>query len=346
MNQRVSIFILAATYVGSVVGAGFSSGKEIVTFFSLNGVLGTLGIAVSGFLFMVAGMKIMVISARIQAYSFREFNAYLFGAGFGKVVNLLIFIITVCVTSVLLSGAGAVFHEQLGIPFQVGIIVTLLLCYVVILKGLKGIFAINAYTVPIMIIFSLFVALAIFDQHPHELLELVIPEQTLAGSSWAVSPFTYSAFNIMTAQVVLVPLGNEIRDERILKWGGFLGGLVLFFLLLMNHFSLSAFPETFSYEIPMAEIVIRFGTVIHILFLFVIYGEIFNSVIGNVFGISRQLEATFGLRYHHTVLMILFVIFLVSQAGYGKLVTVLYPLLGYMSLFALLFLLFKKMPAK
>ncbi|WP_404452040.1 hypothetical protein LG329_17065 [Virgibacillus necropolis] len=346
MNQLTSILILAATYVGTVVGAGFSTGKEIVTFFSLNGALGTIGIAITGFLFIVVGSKIMIISARIQAYSFQEFNVYIFGIKVGKIVNILIFIVVVCVTSVMLSGAGAVFHEQLGLPYQMGIITTLFLCYIVILKGLKGIFAINSYTVPLMIIFSLFVAVAIFGKQPHLLLEQVIPDQLSADLSWAVSPFTYAAFNLMTAQVVLVPLGNEIRDERILRWGGFWGGLVLFFILLTNHFSLSVFPETFSHEIPMADIVKRFGTFIHVLFLFVIYGEIFNSVVGNIFGVTRQLKSTFGLRYHHAVLLIMLVIFLISQAGYGKLVSVLYPLFGYMSLFALVVLLIKKIPER
>lgn len=35
-NRRISILLLAATYVGTVIGAGFSSGKEIVTFFSVS----------------------------------------------------------------------------------------------------------------------------------------------------------------------------------------------------------------------------------------------------------------------------------------------------------------------
>lgn len=104
--------------------------------------------------------------------------------------------------------------------------------------------------------------------------------------SWAVSSFTYAAFDMMTAQVVLVPLGKEMRDEYLLSWGGF--GLALFFILLSILFSLSVFPETFSYEIPMAEIVEHFGALIHVLFLFVIYKEIFNTVAGNVFGITRS----------------------------------------------------------
>lgn len=347
MKQWISILVIAATYVGTVVGAGFATGKEIVTFFSANGgALGAIGIAISGFLFIVVGTKIMVISARIQAYSYQELNTYLFGTKLGKIVNVFIFIIVVCMTSVLLSGAGAVFHEQLGLPFQLGIIVTLSVSYIVLRKGLNGLYAINSYIVPLMIIFSLFVTVSIFEKYPHELLEQVTLDRFPENMSWAISPFAYAAFNLMTAQVVLVPLGKEIRDEHILKWGGFIGGFTLFLILLAGHFSLSVFPELFSYEIPMAEIVKNFGTFTHILFLFIIYGEILNSVVGNVFGVTRQLETSFHLSNHHAVLLILLVIFFVSQIGYGNLLSVLYPLFGYIGIIFLARLLYKKLPER
>ncbi|PWA06012.1 hypothetical protein DCC39_17770 [Pueribacillus theae] len=46
------------------------------------------------------------------------------------------------------------------------------------------------------------------------------------------SPFTYAAFTMMAAQVVLVPLGKEMRDEHMLSWGGF--GLALFFYIIIR----------------------------------------------------------------------------------------------------------------
>lgn len=236
------------------------------------------------------------------------------------------------------------FHEQLGLPFQLGIMITLFLCFIVIMKGLNGILAINSYTVPVMIIFIVFLAIAVFTQYPDGLAKQMTLQQGEGDISWIISPFTYSAFNIITAQVVLVPLGNEVRNEHMLKWAGFWGGVVLFTLLLINHLLLSAFPETFTQEIPMAEIVQNFGGFIHLLFLFVIYAEIFNSVIGNVFGVTRQLKAAFGIRYRHGLFLILIVIFLASQAGYGQLVNMVYPFLDYIGLVALVVLLLKKYP--
>ena len=344
MNKYSTIFLLAATYIGTIVGAGFATGKEIIVFFSVYGNYGTIGIAICGCLFIIVGNKMMIISSRIQAYSYKELNNYLFGQKIGRVVNLFVFIVSISITSVILSGAGALFHEQLGLSYQFGILLTLILCYIVVLKGIKGILAINAYLVPMLIMFTVFIAVSILSEYPNAFLGKIIPDQLTNNMSWLISPFSYTAFNLMGAQVILVPLGNEIRDEHIIKWGGFWGGFGLMFLLFMSHFSMSVFPETFKYEIPMAEVVKYFGTLIHYFFLFVVYGEVFNTVVGNVFGITRQLSATFNLQYRHAVLIILFVIFIVGQAGYGNLLTILYPLFGYIGLIFLIALLYKNPP--
>jgi len=146
--------------------------------------------------------------------------------------------------------------------------------------------------------------------------------------------------------VVLVPLGKEINDERVLRWGGFLGGLGLLILLLLSHFSLLVNPATFAFEIPMAEIVKQFGGLIHVMFLLIIFSEIFNTVTANVYGISRQIKMSFGVKYNHAVLAILLIIFLISQQyGYGQLLSILYPLFGYIGLFYLFVLVIKKIPS-
>lgn len=48
---------IAAVYVGTVVGAGFATGKEIVEFFSRFGFIGMIGILIGGYIF-IFGLKI------------------------------------------------------------------------------------------------------------------------------------------------------------------------------------------------------------------------------------------------------------------------------------------------
>ncbi len=157
-------FQIAAVYVGTVVGAGFATGKEIVEFFSRFGFFGFIGILMSGYLLIFLGSKLM--NPHINAKSYQEFNTYLFGRIAGRVINVFMLIMLLGVSAVMLSGAGAVFQEQLGISKNIGVFITIFLSYIVMVIGTKGLFAVNTFVVPIMISFSLL--LMIFTvQMPH-----------------------------------------------------------------------------------------------------------------------------------------------------------------------------------
>lgn len=78
-KKSLLILQIAATYIGTVVGAGFASGQSILQFFTVFGAWGGVGILISTFLFMWIGTKMMVLAHRIKAFSFQELNTYLFG---------------------------------------------------------------------------------------------------------------------------------------------------------------------------------------------------------------------------------------------------------------------------
>ena len=100
-------FSNCSLYIGTIVGAGFATGKEIIEFFSQYGFIGLFGIFISGYLFIFFGIKMMVIAVRINAKSYEQLNNYLFGP-FSKLLNIFMLIMLIGVTSVMFSGAGAV----------------------------------------------------------------------------------------------------------------------------------------------------------------------------------------------------------------------------------------------
>jgi uncharacterized membrane protein YkvI len=87
---------------------------------------------------MWIGTKMMVLSHRIRAFSNQELNNYLFSDIFGKATNVLTFLILLGVTSVMLSGSGSIFEEQLGLPYQLGIVISIVLSYLVMTKEING----------------------------------------------------------------------------------------------------------------------------------------------------------------------------------------------------------------
>ncbi|MBD8067420.1 hypothetical protein [Bacillus sp. PS06] len=328
------VFQVAAVYVGTVVGAGFATGREIVEFFTQYGIYGLVGIIITGILFMWLGAKMMMIARQIRANSYMEFNEYLFGRRIGWFINGLMLIVLIGVTSVMLSGAGAVFHEQLGFPYQSGVIVTIILAIGVLLFGIKGLYGVNMVVVPMLIFFSTIIALRIVVEG--EMSLFIIPDESSQRSlDWLVSPFTYAAFNLAMAQAVLVPLAKEVKHESSLKWGGIVGGLALCLILVSSHISLSSIPDVLELEIPMAEVMKTTFLSLHWIYIFVIYGEIFTSVIGDIFGLQRQLKQMIRLPNVMIMMGIIVIAYGISLLGYSSLISVLYPIFGYMS-FALL----------
>ncbi|WP_088834088.1 YkvI family membrane protein [Paenibacillus tyrfis] len=344
VKKSVSILQIAATYAGTVVGAGFASGQSIMQFFTVYGTWGAVGILISTFLFMWIGTKMMVLAHRIQAFSYQELNTYLFGSLFGKVANAATFAILFGMTSVMLSGAGSIFEEQLGLPYQWGIVISIILCYLVMTRDMQGILAVNSVVVPLMLCFMLLIALQVFG-NSGTAPSIGWRNTPWSDLTWLISPFAYAALNFAFVQAVMVPLGSEVQDESALKWGGLWGGVALGFMLLISHWAMnSKMPEIAAFDIPMAEIIRDLGGAVHILFLLVIYGEIFTTIVGNVFGIARQIQSLFVLPTKGLVLAILLGSFLISQIGYTPLLSYLYPLFGYLGMILLLFLALKRIP--
>jgi uncharacterized membrane protein YkvI len=324
-------FQIAAVYVGTVVGAGFATGREIVEFFSRFGFIGLIGMLLSGYILIFLGSKLMVISARINAKSYEDFNEFLFGKTFGKVINLLLLIMLLGVCAVMLAGAGAVFQEQLGMSKAIGVIITILLSIVVMMVGIKALFAVNTLVVPLMITFS-FILMVLSLRLPHFLEQLLYIPYVEDGWKAVVSPFSYTAFNLALAQAVLVPVAAEVKDEKTIKVGGMLGGAALTIILIAGHLTLIMLPNFMSYEIPMAIVMKNLASGLYWIFVLVIYGEIFTSIIGNVYGLEKQLKKYIAIPKMITVAGIFLITYLLSLFEYGRLLSYLYPIFGYISL--------------
>ncbi|MFL0361881.1 hypothetical protein ACH0BF_02580 [Pseudobacillus sp. 179-B 2D1 NHS] len=331
---------IAAVYIGTIIGAGFATGKEIVQFFSQFGFYGLLGIMVSGGLFIFLGAKIMLAAIDVQAKSFEEFNAYLFGEKLGLVATFVQFFMLIGVTGVMLSGTGALFEERFEIPANIGILLSIAAGFLIMKKGISGLLAVNVFVVPLMVIFHIYAAGKAVEQP--DFWQIIFKEGT-ADHSWKLwtSPFSYAAFNLALAQAVLVPLAFEIKDRQTIKRGAFLGGAILTCLMLASHVSLIQLVNVANYEIPMAQIVEWLIPAFHFVYAFLIYGEIFTSVIGNVYGLKQQLQVHLSWPPAILLVIIFSAGFLLSQISYGALLGFLYPLFGFISL-VFLVLLWKK----
>jgi len=333
--------LIGFTYIGTIVGAGFASGQEILQFFTLYGKVATITILISSFLFLWLGTKIMVLAKDIQARSYEDLNVYLFGETAGKFVSLLMFILLLAISTVMLAGAGSVFHEHFHVSYQSGLLITVMLVFIVMTKGMNGIKIVNTVVVPFMLLFMLIILMISLQLSSSENFMRMATVQPM----WRVllSPFMYTAFNLALAQAVLVPLGATAADSRTIRLGGLIGGSGITIMLLVGHISLSAhMPGIAQFDLPMSHIISPLGPVLRILFVTLIYAEIFTTLIADIFGLNSQLAQHIDLHPSAMTVILLTFCYTVSQFGFKTLLSTLYPLLGLISLVWLSMLVMKR----
>lgn len=331
------------TYIGTVVGAGFASGQEIMQFFTVYGVGGMWGIVVVLFLFGWLGTRMMVMGARLKARSYEVFNQYLFGPRWGRWMNRFVGVVLFGVTTAMMSGTGALFSEQIGLSFHFGVLFTALISYLVIVRGMEGILSANSLVVPLMFIFTLMVGIT--GWQGGEISGLFTSTASIEQGSWALSAITYVAFNLAMAQAVLIPLGGEIGDEQTLRLGGWLGGIVLGIMLLASNVALALeMPEVRQLEIPIASVVANLGEGMKYVFLAVMWGEIFTTLIGNVYGLAANLDEWLPFRINTLMILIFILGYVFSLIGFPIFVGYIYPFFGYCGLLVLGLLVLRRLP--
>lgn len=331
---------IASTYMGTIVGAGFATGQEILQFFTRFGYWGTFTIALSTVLFIWLGTKMMLIASEIRAKSYEDLNKSLFGDKYGRLISHFMLVVLLGVTAVMLAGAGTIFYEHWNISYQSGLLITIAACYFLLRKGMNAILTVNAIVVPIMLLFTALIMIDTFQTPGADKFYKLSSDYSI-WAAWA-SPFLYTAFNLSMSQAVLVPLGSEIRDRKLIIAGSWVGGIGIGFMLLAGHIALSVhMPGIQQFAIPMGGIARQLGPSVQFIYIFIIFAEIFTTLIADIYGLTLQLHERLKWARSLIVLLILAICYVASQIGFGTLLSTLYPLFGLIS-FGWLILIIRK----
>lgn len=119
------------------------------------------------------------------------------------------------------------------------------------------------------------------------------------------------------------------------------GGVGVGFMLLAAHVAMSAhMPGIRQYEIPMGSIASNLGTAIQLIYVMLIFLEIFSTFVADIYGVTLQLQQHLPLPPKLLIVCVMFICFLLSQIGFSSLLSVLYPIIGALCLILVLKLMF------
>ncbi len=331
-NSTISTFKIGATYIGTVVGAGFASGQEVLQFFAYYGLGGFVGLIITTILFIIYGYIILNLGLNFNAHSHVKVIYHIGGKWLGIFIDAVITFFLFGALTAMIAGAGAIFAEQFSLPSIWGNILMASAAILTTIFGIKGVINSISFVVPLLLTGVLSITImTIFTNFPFSLTDF---QPLLAGQPpvphWALSAVVYTSYNLVIATAVLAPLGAEAGSTDKLKKGAISGGLglgigaaAILFTLFLN------LPTAATYEIPMVYIAGNFSPVMQQLYSVILIAEIYTTAVGNLFGFTVRLTESKGILYKILIILSSIIALITSRVGFSSLVHYLYPLVGY-----------------
>jgi len=280
---------IASIYVGTVIGAGFASGREIIEFFGIYGLKGILGMIIAGILFSLVGGLLLVKIYNNKIKSFNELVNGIFGEKLGFIIDTIITFSLYTGFSVMISGSGAIFKEELGLPYNIGIITMVIFSFIVFLFSLEGLSFINTVLVPLLIIGIIFTSIYVNIREGNNFSNVEGVSLSRKGN-FISSAFLYVGSNSLIILVVFSSLLPLIKDKKTAILGGLTGGVILLILGVSILTSmLLYYNEVFQLDIPMLKICNYIGYNYRKLYAIILWIAMFTTALANGFGFMNRL---------------------------------------------------------
>ncbi|MBP2626863.1 MAG: hypothetical protein H6Q68_1574 [Firmicutes bacterium] len=334
-NTMLNIAKIAATYAGTIMGAGFASGQELTQFFVVYGNMGLAGLLVTGFLFCWLGMQILEISYKTQATSYHEVLYYVCGKRIGLLLDIMTTLFLFGVLTIMLAGAGTICYNTFKLPYSLGLAIMAFSLIITTLYGLKGITTANIIVTPLLIITIIIIGLSSLSHHQLSLAIIDLPPQTtdLPAPHWLIASLLYLSYNLVMSTTVLAPLGSCIvqRPARIL--GSLTGGLILILVAgLLTIVVMIHYPESLDHEIPMLYITNVQHPLYHGAYIFIFTAAIYTTGLACLYGCAAKLTATTRLSTKFSLLVLVILSLIFSRVGFADLIGIIFPIFGYIAL--------------
>ncbi|MDI7247939.1 MAG: hypothetical protein QME92_10815 [Bacillota bacterium] len=343
-DKRVSTFGVAATYIGTVVGAGFASGQEVLQFFGHFGMKGIPAVGLAVALFSLYGYFILELGRRLGARSHlpvvREAGGRVVGTAVDGVITFFLFGALAAMT----AGAGAVFDEQFGVPSAVGNVLLVVAALLTVLAGIHGVVTAISAVVPALLVAVVGIGIATLLRTPlHPAAIRALDPARAAVPSWPLAAVVYVSYNIVLAVGVLAPLGAiAAGGPRTLKLGAVLGGLGLGVgAFAIDLALLATLPQSATLQVPMIYIAGRFPVLVQVGYTLVLLLEIYTTAVGNLYGFVARIAKPRSAAFRWLVVATSVIALLAGRLGFSRIVRILYPAVGYAGLLLLLALTYR-----
>lgn len=337
---------IMGAFVAFQIGAAFATGQEVIQYY------GSFG----GWWWLILPILVFIVTALYSITSFKaglneQFSDpnmvydYYCGDKFGKVVNIITNITIAGATLVMFSGAGSTVSQYFGLPQWVGAVLMGVIAAVIVCLGLEGVTdALGGMGVIIIAmllfvgIYSICVADTGIMESSKNMLKYVDEGIFLQMQSFGLHNPLLSALSLLGLAYALiitfnVTLGQRCQNKKTCYTAAIVSSLFYFggimFTLVPILLNLDDVVK-YGAEVPMLSVVKAILPVLALPYAIIIVLGILSSVTGYLWVVGRRVGEDKSARQRIVVIIIAAIGSTVASfIPLGKLMNVLYPIVGY-----------------
>ena len=323
MNNILGIIALA---MAAIVGAGFSSGKEISIFFNNTGNYGILNIILAILVFFFTFYYVFKLISKHDIDNFSDLVKIITNEKIAKFASNIMSIFLLLIFWIMLAGFGAFLSQLWHIPTIVGSILLAVICYITFKFNIEEIIKISKYVIPFIIlgIGLLFFASPISYQ--------IDTSTNTSIFKCMTSGIIYASYNLVIAIPIMITARDLIRNskERILSVIGIctvLGVLISLIFFLNNTYILSIA----SLDMPLLYIASQKSTTVYIFYVIMICLAIYTTAISSGYTVISTYSKNKKTKEFISICICLVGI-LVSKINFSALLEYCFTWIGYIGL--------------
>lgn len=296
--------------LGAFLGAGFVSGRELSFYFARFEEYALLNIIVS---IIVLFVGIVFFFGLAKKGGFEMFAQKYFGKS-SKAIEMLIVISLVILCGSMLAGTYTL-SQSLNINGVIGVVITILLVWAVVMGEIKWVSRVNIIFVPIIIV--VIIVASFLNWKGGVVLQGNMGEGMLFG-------INYVLVNIVPLGIFLIDIGGNYTTKQKVV----IAIITSLIIGLMTIIMVSVIICNNIVDCPMPIIQLaESSAVLCNLVKISIYIGIFTSIIANMYMVARFCGRYFSNK-HLVVLSALVLSYLLSMIGFELIVGYVYSVIG------------------
>ena len=319
-----NILTCTCIIIGTIIGAGFASGQEIISFFNRFGTNGIYGIIIACVLF---GIISIVTTMLIYKRNINNYESLVNG---NKIIVIVMEVFAFVCFCIMVSGITSFIQELTGISYWFCATISGMICFIMLLFKFNGMEKVNMVLVPLIIFGIILLGL---QEHDIVKFENYIANSnniaTIENSveftdSWFVASVLYASYNTLILLPVLTNFGvYQLKKSQIYMIGMFSSVFLCIMALIIYNTCNVFYPGIMNVQIPILTIAMLQGNGVKFFYCTIIIAAILTTAFSTGYTVLCMRDKK---KYSVNAFIICAMAVLFSKLGFANMINTFFPL--------------------